>query len=273
MIRRAFLTAAAIVSGSLILGHSQAYSQPESRTYAGLLAKYVAPGPNGVNLVNYAKWKSSKADLKRLSGYLSYLQSLKPSAMSRGQAFAFWVNLYNAATLKVVLDNYPVKSIRDIKSTGTSLLDFKAFIGPWRTKLATVEGKDLSLDDIEHGILRPRFKDPRVHYAVNCASLGCPNLKLTPWTAEKLDADLNAATAAFINHPQGVKVHPGGKLTVSSIYIWFQEDFGGSEQGVLEHLRKYARPPLAQKLRGKAAIASDNYDWTLNDAKNAGRES
>lgn len=165
-----------------------------------------------------------------------------------------------------MLDNHPVESVKDIKSTGTSIFDVKAWLGPWRTKLVTVESKELSLDDIEHQIMRPTFRDPRVHYSVNCASTGCPNLKRTPWRAETLEADLEAAAAAYINSPHGVVAGADGALTVSSIYVWFKEDFGGSDEGVIAHLRKYAGPELAKKLKGQPRITSDQYDWSLNQS-------
>lgn len=246
---------------------SVSQAQSQSGAYGELLARYVSAAPGGIHLVNYGKWKASAADLKRLDAYLAHLQGLKPSRMDRDEAFAFWTNLYNAATLKVVLDRYPVKSICDIKSEGTSLLDFKALYGPWRTELVTVEGRNMSLDDIEHGTLRKQYDDPRVHYALNCASIGCPNLKLTPWTAEKLDADLDAAARAYVNHPRGVTVRADGRLDVSSIYVWFPEDFGGGERGVVRHLRKHAEAGLKEKLTLNTSVASDHYDWSLNDLR------
>jgi hypothetical protein len=267
MPRRALMRAAITAVTICVFGSPILHAESKTEIYGDLLAKYVAPGPNGINLVGYARWKHSKTDLDRLAGYLSALQSAKPSAMPRNEAFSYWINLYNAATLKVVLDHYPVESIRDIHSEGTEFFDFKAFAGPWRTKLIKVEGKPLSLDDIEQTILRPKFRDPRIHYALNCASLGCPNLKLTPWTAETLDADLNAAASAYINHPRGVRIGQDGSIRVSSIYNWYQEDFGGAQKGVLSHLRKYARPALAKQLRGAKAIAGHDYDWALNDAR------
>ena len=255
----ALVTVALVVALSFFQARSV---QADSDAYRELLAKYVSPGAKGINLVDYAKWKRSGADMKRLGAYLVQLQSAKPSAMRRGEAFAFWVNLYNAATLKVVLDHYPVKSIRDIKSEGTGFLDFKA--GLWRTKLLKVEGHALSLDAIEHDLLRRKFKDPRTHYALNCASFGCPNLKPIPWTAGSLEADLDAAARAYINHPRGVSVGADG-LRVSSIYHWFSEDFGGSDSALIAHFRKYADPPLLQKLKSKTSIAGHAYDWALND--------
>ncbi len=264
MKRRMVIVMALAVCGSVFSGGSVLRAQGNDDGYRDLLARYVTAGRSGINLVDYSKWKKNKADLQRLDAYLASLQSLKPSAMERDRAFVFWVNLYNAATLKVLLDNYPVKSIRDIKSTGTGLLDFKASFGPWRTKLLTVEGQSLSLDNIEHDVLRPKFGDPRVHYAVNCASIGCPNLKRTPWAAKGLDADLEAAARAYVNHPRGVSIAPDGSVRVSSIYQWFKEDFGGGDKGVIAHLRKFAQPELMAKLAGKASIAGHDYDWSLN---------
>lgn len=234
--------------------------------YAELLSKYVVISPDGLNRVAYARWHGSQADRQKLEAVIGSMVSQKPSAMTRDDAFAFWANLYNAVTLKVILDNYPVKSIRDIKSTGTGLFDIKSYIGPWRTKRVDVEGRELSLDDIENAILRPRFKDPRVHYSINCASLGCPNLQPKPWSGASLSADLDAAASAYINDPRGVAVGANGTVTVSSIYNWFQGDFGGSKAGVFTHLRKFASPELAAKLKDKASYR-DDYDWGLNEAR------
>lgn len=128
----------------------------------------------------------------------------------------------------------------------------------------------MSLDDIEHETMRPTFRDPRVHYAVNCASIGCPNLWPRAWRATTLERQLDAAAAAFVNHPRGVTVLPDGRLRTSSIYSWFREDFGGSEAGVVAHLRRYAAAPLAARLTERTAIAGDSYDWALNNAPPAG---
>ncbi len=235
--------------------------------FDALLAKYVRPGTDGVPRVDYRGWRSATDDVGRLNGYIAELSRLTPSRIPKPEAFAYWVNLYNAVTLKVVLDRYPVASIRDIKSDG--LLDPKAYLGPWRTKRVTVEGRSYSLDDIEHEVLRPVFKDPRVHYALNCASIGCPNLRARAWSVATLDSDLNAAARDFVNHPRGVRVQTGGELVVSSIYKWFAEDFGGDRRGIFAHLRKYADPRLSEALGRSPEIAGDQYDWRLNDASGA----
>lgn len=230
-----------------------------------LLATHVKPAPDGINLVDYKGFKAAgHADLK---AYVARLEAVDPSKLDRPEQFAYWANLYNAKTIDVVLDHYPVASIREIE-IGSGLLGLLkksvGFGGPWKAKIMTVAGQSLSLDDIEHAIMRPVFKDPRVHYAVNCASYGCPNLGTEALTGAKLETQLDAAARAFVNHPRGIDVKDG-KVTASSIYDWFVADFGGSAAGVLEHVRKYAVPELAAKLAGVTSIASYDYDWKLND--------
>jgi hypothetical protein len=230
-----------------------------------LFARYLVVPADGVARVRYGDWKANASDRAALEAWIAAAQTRRPSQMPRNEAYAFWANLYNAVTLKVILDNHPVRSIRDIRSTGVPL-DPRQFNGPWRTRFVTVEGRAMSLDDIEHGTMRPTFRDPRVHYAVNCASIGCPNLKPRAWRAATLEADLDAAARVFVNHPRGAAIRPDGGLRVSSIYHWFREDFGGTEQGVVEHLRRYASGELAQRLAGVTRVAEHAYDWALNDA-------
>jgi hypothetical protein len=239
-------------------------AQADDAAYDALLARYVSSSADGVNRVDYAHWVGNSADRAALNTYVDDLAAQRPSTYSRDRAFAYWANLYNAVTLQVILENYPIRSIRDVRSEGTGL-DPRALLGPWRTKRVTVEGRRLSLDDIEHAIMRPTFRDPRVHYAVNCASLGCPNLLPRAWRAETLNADLEAAARAYINDPRGVRVDANGAVRVSSIYRWFREDFGTTDANVLAHLRRYASPDLARQLGGATRIAGHAYDWSLND--------
>ena len=119
-------------------------------------------------------------------------------------------------------------------------------------------------DDIEHRILRPLWREPRTHYAINCASIGCPNLMREAFTAGNTEALLDAGARAYVNHPRGVTV-AGDNLVVSSIYDWFQVDFGGSDKGVIRHLRQYAEPALEARLQRFDSIDDDEYDWSLND--------
>jgi len=224
-----------------------------------LLATRLVVASDGIN--RFAYGAVTAGEKQALDAYLAMLAASVVSRLARPEQRAFWINLYNALTVQVVLGRYPVKSIKDIAiSPGL----FSS--GPWGKKLVTVEGEALSLDDIEHRILRPIWRDPRTHYAVNCASLGCPNLMPKAFTASNMDSLLEAGSRAYVNHPRGARV-AGGKLRVSSIYVWFQDDFGG-ERGVIEHVRRYADPPLSQVVSGIAAIDGHDYDWTLNDAQN-----
>jgi hypothetical protein len=227
------------------------------------LKAYVKPDTSGLNRVDYKKWKAEGH--KDLKGYVAALQKVDPSRLDRPEQFAFWSNLYNARTIDIVLDKYPVKSIKDISLGG----GLKALVtgGPWQAEVVKVSGIGMSLDDIEHKVLRAIFKDPRVHYAVNCASYGCPNLQTAAFTGATLEAQLEAGAKAFINHPRGIAVE-GGKVMASNIYNWFEVDFGGSAAAVLAHVRKYAGPALKQKLEGITTIASYDYNWSLNDAAN-----
>jgi hypothetical protein len=223
------------------------------------LGRHVRPGKDGVNRIAYGK--VGAADRKALDAYLRQLQDVPITRFSRPEQRAYWTNLYNAATVKVVLDHYPVESIMKINISPGLFAR-----GPWKKKLLTVEGEGVSLDDIEHRILRPIWKDPRTHYAVNCASLGCPNLPARAFTGGNLDELLDEGARAYVNHPRGARVERG-RLTVSSIYVWFQADFGGDEASVIAHLKKYAEPALKKQLAGVDGIDDDAYDWSLNDAR------
>lgn len=215
--------------------------------------------PDGIFRMAYSK--VTQADREALATYLETLQDTPVSALNRTEQAALWINLYNALTVQVVLMHYPVDSIRDIDISPGWFTN-----GPWDAALIRIEGQALTLNDIEHRILRPLWGDPRVHYAVSCASLGCPNLQPRPFDAMRLDAQLDAAARAFINNRRGARIE-GGKLIVSSIYAWYQEDFGGSAQGVIEHLLRYAAPPLEGPLRAYEGGLDDDYDWSINDAK------
>lgn len=216
----------------------------------------VTSHPSGINRVRY--YAVTPEDRAVLKSYLKKLQSIPISDYNRAEQKAYWINLYNALTVEVIRSRYPVASIMDINiSPGL----FSR--GPWGAKLLGVEGEKLSLDDIEHRILRPIWKDNRVHYAVNCASLGCPNLQPVAYTSDNLDLLLEQGAREYINHPRGMAIKDG-KLQVSSIYVWFQEDFGGSAEGLMEHWLKYANSTLAEMLKNYSGGLEHDYDWRLN---------
>jgi hypothetical protein len=226
--------------------------------FDGFLEKYVKRGDDGINRIPYGRIEGN--DRKRLREYLNAMQNVAITKYARGEQRAYWINLYNALTIQIVLDHYPVKSIRDIDISSGWLAD-----GPWEKKLLTIEGERVSLDDIEHRILRPIWKDPRTHYAVNCASLGCPNLAPRAYTASFMEGMLEESARAFVNHPRAAQ-EKDGLLQVSSLYKWFASDFGG-ETGVLEHLARYAGPELASELRAHKSLDAYRYDWSLNDLR------
>lgn len=240
-------------SGTQMTQQEQKIEQP---SWPIINQKYLtAPDAAGLVRFDYARLSTSP-DRAVLDAYIADLQAQNPEAMSPEAAVSYWANLYNAVTVDVILDNYPVKSIREIKSGVFNP-------GPWDLKLVTVNGQSLSLNDIEHGIMRKQYASPHVHYMVNCASVGCPNLVAGEWRAETLDADRERAARAFINSPRGAMVKNGG-LTVSSIYKWFKEDFGGSKASVVSHLREYADDDLAAAIDAGAKIKDYDYDWSLN---------
>ena len=220
------------------------------------LKQFVVNHPSGINRVRYQDIRSD--DQKLLKTYLQNLQGVSISTYNRKEQLAYWINLYNALTVELVLSRFPVASIRDINISPGLLAR-----GPWGAKLATVENEKLSLDDIEHRILRPIWQDERIHYAVNCASLGCPHLQPAAYTGETTAAQLDKGAKEFINHVRGVTL-TAGKLKVSSIYVWFQEDFGGDAEGLMEHWRQFANPPLAAALEKYQGGLTHDYDWRLN---------
>lgn len=230
----------------------------DHRVWDQFLQAYVTPAVDGINRVAYAE--VTPADRAALNTYLDRLQATPVSRLARPEQRAYWINLYNATTVATILDHYPVSSILKINISPGLFTR-----GPWGKKLLTIEGEEVSLDDIEHRILRPIWNDPRTHYAVNCASLGCPNLQAEAFTADNMETLLNRAASDYVNHPRGAHFDDCD-LVVSSIYEWFKSDFGGSDEGVIAHLRRHANEELRQQLEGVTKIEDDEYDWSLNDA-------
>ncbi|WP_197077557.1 DUF547 domain-containing protein [Hyphomicrobium sp. 99] len=225
----------------------------------GILGKYVKRRGNTTSF----DYKSVlPEDRQRLKHYISQLEGVDPATLDRPEQFALLANLYNAKTIDIVLDHYPVASIKNISLGGGLVATFTG--GPWKKKVTKLRGVELSLDDIEHGILRPVFHDPRVHYALNCASIGCPNLQTEGFTGAKLETQLDAAAREFINDSHGVDASEKA-LRVSEIYKWFKEDFGGDDKGVITHLRAYASEPLSKRLNHFESIDGFFYNWKLND--------
>lgn len=227
---------------------------PDHSAWAAFLATYHEFSADGIARIDYAA--VTEADKQSLSQYLTDMQAVDVAALDRDHQFAYWVNVYNSQAVALILEHFPVDSIRDIR------FGFLSF-GPWKEKLLEIDGEELSLDDVEHRILRPIWNDPRIHYAVNCAALGCPNLLGEPLEAGTYDAQLDVAARQFVNHSRAFWVE-GDRLYASKIYDWFQEDFEDSEAGVIRHALQYAEPELAEILNGISDIRGYEYDWALN---------
>lgn len=231
--------------------------------WAKLLGKLRTIDAAGVARIRYGA--ATADDRQALDTYIADMGALPVARLARPEQFAYWINLYNASVVRTVLNHYPVRSIQDI-DTSPGLFSS----GPWKAKTIKVGDALLSLDNVEHGVLRPFFKDPRIHYALNCAAIGCPNIRGEPFVADRLDAQLREQAIAYVNDPRGVAFDREGRLVVSRIYAWFCEDFGETDQGVLAHIRKYAAPDLRRRLQGLKHIEDAHYDWALNDASSTG---
>ncbi len=221
----------------------------DNALYAGLLARHVHHG-----LVDYRGLQQEETQLDR---YLDVLAAVVPDLLSVDERFAFYVNAYNAWTWKLILNHYP--GIRSIKDAGSF------WQSPWKKKLARIDGRLLTLDEIENDILRPQFKDPRVHFAINCASKGCPPLYNVPFNGRDLDRQLDHVTRAFINDPTRYRL-AGDVLLVSRIFKWFREDF---HDDIIGFFQLYAEGDLRAVLQAKARdldVEFLAYDWSLNGA-------
>ncbi len=221
-----------------------------------ILGTYVVPGDDGVNRFDYGALKANASDSAKLDAYLESFAAFDIETLDENEQFAAYSNIYNALTVQYIVGRYPTKSIRS-----------GFIVGPWKRVFTEINGEKVSLDHIEHEILRVEWDDPRVHYAVNCAAYSCPNLQTDAWFGETLDEDLNAAAKAYVNDPRGVTIRNNGTLQVSTIYKWFREDFGGSNDGVVAHLLEFAEPELAAQIQAKPRITKHEYDWDLNDVE------
>jgi hypothetical protein len=224
--------------------------------WADVLSRHVRDGE-----VDYRGLKASGAPgLQRTLDAMRGVCADEAGGWSKPERLAFWINAYNAHMVRLVLDHHPLESIRDV-GVGPGAAFRKRFIAlPWhaRTKL--------SLDDIEHRILRKRFDEPRIHFAVVCASRGCPPLRGEPYVAAQLDAQLDHAARGFIRDSSKNRYDAASRtLHLSPIFDWFSGDFEGSAGGVPAFVARYADPATAKAiLAGDVSIAHLDYDWSLN---------
>ena len=225
-------------------------------TWDWFLKSYVSVNDDGVNRVAYSDVDQAGHD--QLDDYIRSMTKVTVDTLSRDEQLAYWINLYNALTVRVVLRHYPVETIRDINISPGLFSN-----GPWDNKLIEIDGEPISLNDIEHRILRPIWRDPRIHYAVNCAAISCPNLQRDTYTGDAANQMLEDAAFAYVNDKRGISAQ-NNRVVVSSIYAWFIDDFGGNVAGLILHLKRYAKPSLASAL-DNAVELQNAYDWALND--------
>ena len=218
------------------------------KTWDGLLQKHVKEGK-----VNY---KGFIQDSVQLNAYLKVLQDNHPNTKhwSPNERLAYWINAYNAFTVKLIVDNYPVKSIKDIKK-GVPFINTV-----WDIKFIKIEDATYDLNNIEHGIIRAKFKEPRIHFAVNCASISCPNLYNRAYVAEKLDEQLTIVAKDFLADTNK-NIISAEKVELSKIFQWYGGDFKKDGKSLIEYINQYA----PTKVNEDAEKSFLDYNWNLND--------
>jgi len=236
-----------LIAGWMFLLPASILSAEDHQQFGVLLTKY-----NQAGHVDYAGFKSEET---RLDAYLEGLARIDPDSLVREERFAFYINAYNAWTIKLILSGYP--GVTSIKKLGS------LFKSPWKKKIVRIDGRLTTLDHIEHDILRPEFKDPRIHFAVNCASRGCPPLYQEPFVGSQLNRQLNEVTRRFINSSEYSRLE-GNTLYVSSIFKWFSEDFN---EDIIGFFQKHASGKLKSDINTRKSslkIKYLDYDWSLN---------
>jgi len=216
-------------------------AQPDYKSWDSYLKKHVSATGD----VDYKSIKTNKRELDGIVKSFSAVSVLP--TRSKDDQLAFWINAYNVFTIQLIVDNYPLKSIQNLDGGK-----------PWDVKRITIGGKKYSLNNIENDIIRPQFKDARIHFAVNCGAKSCPPLLNGAFFAKTLDAQLDAVTNKFINNTKYQSI-TATKLTLSKIFDWYAVDFGD----IHTYVNKYS----SLKVNKNAVIVFKEYDWALNDKK------
>ncbi len=251
------MTFAIFILGSLIFGiqscgvkEYQSDSRPINHVlWDTLLQKYVSE--NGQ--VNYKGFVKDKAVFE---DYLTLLKNNHPNTKnwSDDERLAYWLNAYNAFTVKLIIDNYPVKSIKDIK-------DGIPFVNTvWDIKFINIEGANYDLNNIEHGIIRAQFEEPRIHFAANCASISCPRLRNEAYVAERLDEQLTDQTIYFLKNSVKNKLDTNTPQ-LSKLFSWYRMDFTKNNDSVIDFINQYSDI----KIKDSASLEYLDYDWNLNE--------
>ena len=234
------------------------HSEPFDHAYTNFGKVLVRHVQNGS--VDYQALQKNRADLDNFLGAVSLVDAPAFKAWSREQRLSFLLNTYNAAVLQLVTDNYPASSIKRVGGW---------FSNPFRVKFISLFGTKSSLDDIEHGMLRPDFGEPRIHFVLVCAARSCPPLRREPYLPEKINSQLDDQARLFLNDSSKNRVDVDGHVVhLSAIFKWFREDFGTSDHAIVNFASRYwpeaIRPALAKE---PFRVRYLDYDWQLNDLK------
>lgn len=220
------------------------------KAYDELLQKYV----DEKGMVDY---KGLKAERPKLQSYLNILESNPPQDnWTRDQELAYWINAYNAFTLELILEHYPVASIKDIGST----IKIPFVSTAWDIKFINIGNEEYDLNNIEHGIIRKEFNEPRIHFALVCAAVSCPKLQRRAYSPEKLEEQLTKATKEFLANPAKNEFKNTNQATLSKLFNWYGGDFKNNGT-LIEYINQYA----PTKLSRDANIDWKDYDWALNE--------
>lgn len=247
-----------IIFPILLLLNFEVFAQ--DALYTSLLQKYVQQGK-----VNY-KELCKNPDL---SNYISSLEASDPEHITDDKSrLAFWINAYNAYTLKIICDYYPVKSINDLHSGGLALGSvFKTTI--WDKDIVVINHKNTSLNNIEHRIIRPEFQDFRIHFALVCAAKSCPALRSEAYEGLTLDQQFDDQAKLFLSDSSKNRFdNAAQKASISKIFDWYQKDFGNNKNEVLLAISKYLPDQIRKSIQSapdKWEVAYTNYDWSLNE--------
>lgn len=229
----------------------------ENHLYTSLLKKYLKNG-----FVDYENLKEDK----RFNQYLEKLLLTDPDELTRKEKLAFWINAYNAFTLQIVCKNYPIESITDL-NTGGKIISYVFSKTVWDTEYLIINNKKYSLNDIEHNILR-KMNEPRIHFAIVCASISCPKLRNEAYVSGKIESQLNDQANLFINDTTKNSFDlKSRKAELSKIFDWFEEDFGNTDEKVLKFIADYLPKILKNDINEnseKWEIDYKEYNWKLN---------
>ncbi len=224
-----------------ISGKTAVVAQPDYKSWDTFLKKYVSASGD----VDYKSIKANKKELEAITKTFSATTVL--TSWSKNDQLAFWINAYNVFTIDLVVNHYPIKSIQNLDGGKT-----------WDVKRIEIGGKKYSLNNIENDIIRPQFKDARIHFAVNCAAKSCPPILNGAFFSKSLDEQLDAVTKKFISNTKYQNI-TSGKMTLSKIFDWYKIDFGD----IAAFINKYS----TIKVNKNTAIVYKDYDWSLNDKK------